>query len=32
MLAQEYPLEEATGYYDTEIIGAYSVTRLLTEE
>ena len=32
MLAQEYPLDEATGYYDTEIIGAYSVTRLLADE
>ena len=32
MLAQEYPLDEATGYYDTEIIGAYSVTKVLEEE
>jgi hypothetical protein len=32
MLAQEYPLDEATGYYDTEIIGAYSVTKALAEE
>jgi hypothetical protein len=32
LLAQEYPLDEATGYYDTEIIGAYSVTKVLEEE
>jgi hypothetical protein len=32
MLAQEYPLDEATGYYDTEIIGAYSVTKALEAE
>ena len=32
LLAQEYPLDEATGYYDTEILGAYSVTKILEEE
>ena len=29
LLAQEYPLDEATGYYETEILGAYSVTKVL---
>jgi hypothetical protein len=32
LLAQEYPLDEATGYYDTEIVGAYSVTKALEQE
>jgi hypothetical protein len=32
LLAQEYPLDEATGYYDTEILGAYSVTKVLEEK
>ncbi|MDP3740045.1 MAG: DUF3365 domain-containing protein [Hyphomonadaceae bacterium] len=32
LLAQEYPLDEATGYYETEIGGAYSVTKALTDE
>ncbi len=27
LLAQEYPLDEATGYYETEIGGAYSVSK-----
>jgi hypothetical protein len=26
LLAQEYPLDEATGYYETEIVGGYSVS------
>lgn len=32
LLAQEYPVDEATGYYETEIGGAYSVSRILTGE
>jgi hypothetical protein len=32
LLAQEYPLDEATGYYETEILGAYSATKVLAEE
>lgn len=32
LLAQEYPLDEATGYYETEILGAYSVTKVLEEK
>jgi hypothetical protein len=32
LLAQEYPLDEATGYYETEILGAYSVTKVLDEK
>lgn len=31
LLAQEYPLDEATGYYETEIAGAYSVSKLLPD-
>jgi hypothetical protein len=31
LLGQEYPLDEATGYYETEILGAYSVTKVLEE-
>lgn len=31
LLAQEYTLDEATGYYETEIGGAYSVTKVLTD-
>lgn len=29
LLAQEYPLDEATGYYETEIAGGYSVSKAL---
>ena len=32
LLAQEYPLDEATGYYETEILGAYSVTKVLNAD
>ena len=32
LLAQEYPLDEATGYYETEIGGAYSVSKVLTDK
>ena len=32
LLAQEYPLDEATGYYETEIAGAYSVSRALESQ
>jgi hypothetical protein len=32
LLAQEYPLDEATGYYESEILGAYSVTKALEEK
>jgi hypothetical protein len=31
LLAQEYPLDEATGYYETEVLGAYSVTKVLED-
>jgi hypothetical protein len=31
LLAQEYPLDEATGYYETEVLGAYSVTKVLDD-
>lgn len=31
LLAQEYPLDEATGYYETEIAGGYSVSKALGE-
>lgn len=32
LLAQEYPLDGATGYYETEIVGAYSVRKALGED
>jgi hypothetical protein len=32
LLAQEYPLDEATGYYETEIAGAYSVSKAVDEQ
>lgn len=31
LIAQDYPLDEATGYYDLELLGAWSVRKVLDD-